>query len=47
MLETITLDDAQYAFDIVKAICTEVGPGMPGSSQERQRAAMVAKELEF
>lgn len=46
MLETITLDDAQYAFDIVKAICTEVGPGLPGSSQERERAAIVAKELE-
>jgi hypothetical protein len=46
MPETITLDDAQYAFDIVKAICTEVGPGLPGSSQERQRAAMIAQELE-
>ena len=46
MLETITLDDAQYAFDIVKAICTEVGPGLPGSSQERERAAIMAKELE-
>jgi hypothetical protein len=42
----ITDADAQYAFAIVKAICTEVGPGLPGSPQERERAAMLAKELE-
>lgn len=41
----ITVDDARYAFDIVKAICTEVGPGLPGTSQERVRAAMIEKEL--
>jgi hypothetical protein len=29
-----------------KAICTEVGPGLPGSSQERERAAIIARELE-
>jgi hypothetical protein len=44
--EVITNNDAHYAFDIVKAICTEVGPGLPGSSQERERAAMIKKELE-
>lgn len=43
---TITAADAQYAIDIVKAICTQVGPGLPGSSQEWERAAMLAKELE-
>lgn len=46
MPEIITNNDAQYAFDVVKAICTEVGPGLPGSPQERERAAMIKKELE-
>ncbi len=42
----ITETDAQYAFDIVKTICTEVGPGLPGSPQERERAAILQKEFE-
>ena len=42
----ITSNDAQYALDIVKTICTKVGPGLPGSSQERERAGMIKKELE-
>ena len=46
MPELVTNDDAQYAFDIVKAICTEVGPGLPGSLQERERAAILKKEME-
>ena len=46
MPEIITNSDAQYALDIVKAICTEVGPGLPGSPQERERAAIIARELE-
>jgi aminopeptidase YwaD len=46
MPEIITHDDAHYAIDIVKAICTEVGPGLPGSPQERKRAAIIKKELE-
>jgi hypothetical protein len=46
MSEIITDHDAQYALDIVKTICTEVGPGVPGSPQERERAAIVTKELE-
>src|SRR5512143_2398346 len=46
MAEIITNQDARYAFDIVKQICTEVGPGLPGSSQERERAAIIKKELE-
>lgn len=46
MPETIGDTDARYAFDIVKAICAEVGPGLPGSLQERQRAAVIRKELE-
>ena len=46
MSEIITNDDAQYAFELVKTICTEVGPGLPGSSQERERAPIIKKELE-
>jgi hypothetical protein len=46
MPEVITKDDAQYAYDIVKTICTEVGPGLPGSSQEGERAAILKGELE-
>ena len=46
MPETITRSDAQYAYDIVKTICTEVGPGVPGSSQERARASIIRRELE-
>ena len=46
MPETITDNDAQYALDIVKKICAEVGPGLPGTSQERQRAEVIKKELE-
>ncbi len=46
MAETITSDDAQYAWDLVNKICTQVGPGLPGTPQERERAAIIARELE-
>jgi aminopeptidase YwaD len=46
MPEIITNDDANYAFEIVKTICTEVGPGLPGSSQERERAMIIKNEME-
>ncbi|RPJ19459.1 MAG: hypothetical protein EHM35_20635 [Planctomycetaceae bacterium] len=46
MPEIITNRDAHYACQIVKKICTEVGPGLPGSSQEQERAAIIKKELE-
>jgi hypothetical protein len=46
MPEIITIQDAHFALELVKTICTEVGPGLPGSSQERERAAMIKKELE-
>lgn len=45
MAESITSDDACYAFDIVKTICTKVGPGLPASSQERERAAILQQEM--
>lgn len=46
MPEIITSDDAQYALDIVKTICTKVGPGLPGTPQERERAGIIKNELE-
>jgi hypothetical protein len=42
----ITTQDAEYALDIVIKICTEVGPGLPGTSQECQRAEIIKNELE-
>ena len=47
MPEIISSNDAQYAYDIVKTICTEVGPGLPGTPQERERAEIIKKELEI
>jgi hypothetical protein len=46
MQTMITNQDAEYALDIVKDICKQVGPGLPATSQERQRAAILQKELE-
>jgi hypothetical protein len=46
MPEQITTQEAQYALELVKKICTEVGPGLPASPQERQRAEIIKKELE-
>jgi hypothetical protein len=45
MPEIITDQDAEYALEIVKKICAEVGPGLPGTSQERQRAEVIKNEL--
>jgi hypothetical protein len=42
----ITDRDARYALGIVDTICTDVGPGLPGSTQERGRAAILKNELE-
>ena len=46
MPEIISEQDARYALEIVTAICQEVGPGLPGSPQERERARMIEKELQ-
>ena len=40
MAETVGLADAEYALNLVRKICAEVGPGLPGTPQERQRAAI-------
>jgi len=45
MQEVISTSDANYAFDIVKKVCSEVGPGLPGSPQECERADIIKKEL--
>jgi hypothetical protein len=47
MPDEITTLDAEYALELVKKICTEVGPGLPATPQERERAAMIKKELEL
>jgi hypothetical protein len=46
MPDRISTRDADYAYDIVKKICSEVGPGLSGSLQERERADIIKKELE-
>jgi hypothetical protein len=43
---SITETEAQYALGIVRRICDEVGPGLPGSPQERARAEIIRQELE-
>lgn len=45
MPDIITQNVIQYAMDIVERICAEIGPGLPGSDQERQRAMLFANEL--
>ena len=42
----INTSDAQFALDLVKAICTDVGPGLPGTPKEWEWAAAIKKELE-
>lgn len=45
MSDAITQDDARYALEVVERVCREVGPGVPGSPQERERAAVIQEEL--
>ncbi len=47
MTDEITTRDAQYAWDMVNRICSQVGPGLPASPQERERAEMIKQELEI
>ena len=46
MPERITASDAEYVIEIVRMICKEAGPGISGTSQERERAGIIQKELE-
>lgn len=45
MAEQIKNTDAQYALDIVREICTKVGPGLPGTPQEQGRAEIIKEHL--
>jgi hypothetical protein len=47
MPQTITSQYAAYALKIVETICTQVGPGLPGTPQERERALIIKQELEL
>jgi hypothetical protein len=42
----VTDDDAEYMAEWITRVCTEVGPGGPGTPQERERAMIAKKELE-
>jgi hypothetical protein len=44
--EFITGNDARYAHEVIETICAEVGPGLPGSAQECERAAILKGKLE-
>lgn len=46
MAKSLTNQDSRYATDIVEKICKEVGPGVPGSPQERERAGVIKREME-
>ncbi len=47
MEEKITDIDVGYALEIVNRICDRVGPGLPGSSKERERAEIIERELKL
>jgi Peptidase family M28 len=46
MPNAIAIEDAEYALGMVKRICTQVGPGVPCSTQEHSRAEIIRKEME-
>lgn len=46
MVEFLKEDDVQYAYEFIKTVCTEIGPGCPCSSQERKRAMKAREEME-
>jgi hypothetical protein len=46
MAPGIDISDLDYAFEFIKRICLDIGPGSPCSAQEAARAAAVKTELE-
>ena len=46
MANEVSDEDLEYAYQLIKQICTEIGPGAPGTAQERQRAQFIQQELE-
>lgn len=43
---TIFDREVAYMFGFIKRICTEIGPGIPCSPQERQRALVIKEEMQ-
>jgi len=46
MTPLVEKDDLEYAYEFIKRVCVEIGPGSPCSPQERARAAAVKAEME-
>lgn len=46
MDENLIQEKSEFAYNLVKTICTEIGPGCPGSQQEFKRAIFLKNELE-
>jgi hypothetical protein len=46
MTQEAIRDAAQYAYDVIKRICVEVGPGIPCSPQEKARGMIIKEEME-
>src|SRR4030042_1706672 len=46
MVPWIEKADLEYAYNFIKRICVEIGPGSPCSPQEHARAAVVKAEME-
>ncbi|GAB4306551.1 MAG: hypothetical protein Kow0069_03430 [Promethearchaeota archaeon] len=38
-------EDVEFAYDLIREICEDVGPGTPGSPQEERRAALVERRM--
>ncbi len=45
MTEETIRDAARYAYEGIKKVCVEVGPGIPCSPQERARAMIIKEEM--
>ncbi len=45
MTAQISRSDAMYALELVESICVEIGPGLPGTPQEKKRAEFIKEEL--
>ncbi len=46
MTEWVTAEDLTYAYELIKQICIEIGPGSPCSPQEQARAAAIKSEMD-
>ncbi|MHA1341495.1 MAG: hypothetical protein ACTSRZ_16445 [Promethearchaeota archaeon] len=44
--QLVSDQDCDYIYELVKKICTEIGPGCPCSKQEYQRAMIFKEELD-